>query len=308
MKKVIVVGSGKMASDCINLLFEAGIEVLLAITTPNKNKLGGSLSKTKDSIEIIETDSLEPLNKKFEKLSPDIIFSINNFMIVKKRLFEIPKEGIINFHNGPLPKYGGVNVCSWAIVNGEAEHGVTWHYMSEAIDAGDIILQKKFSIEADDTAISLIMKCINRGTLLFRDLLQLIESNTINSVPQDLSLRTYYNKNLIPNDGKVDFSWNFNKLNNFIRGLNFNPLNNEFVHPYSEYNNKRFIIDKLRLVKSGCCDNKHGTILDINEKQLLVQAGDSIVNLVEVRDQDGRRLTISDFIKEYNTCKGGIIY
>ena len=50
---------------------------------------------------------------------PTYIVSVNNFRILGEDCLAIPQRGAINFHDGPLPRYGGVHPCSWAILRGE---------------------------------------------------------------------------------------------------------------------------------------------------------------------------------------------
>ena len=57
------------------------------------------------------------------------------------------KQTCFNFHDGPLPRYAGLFSSSWAIVNNEKTHGVTWHKITKKIDAGDIVASKKFKIK-----------------------------------------------------------------------------------------------------------------------------------------------------------------
>ena len=99
-------------------------------------------------------------------------------------MLSIPKLGCINFHPGPLPSYGGSNGWVWAIINGETEYGVTFHYMEEKIDTGHIVAIENFNIEANETGLSLLMKCYDRGAALFKKKLKSILDGTAVSVPQ----------------------------------------------------------------------------------------------------------------------------
>lgn len=65
----------------------------------------------------------------------DYLFSIINHSITAGEVLRLPRRGAINFHDAPLPRYAGFNATSWAILAGEAAHGVTWHEMSEHVDA-----------------------------------------------------------------------------------------------------------------------------------------------------------------------------
>ncbi len=154
---------------------DAELALVITPTPPDEKKLGMSLADycTKQKIPFLETDTInsEEVLQAASEANVDLGFSLSNFSIIKKALLDIPKEGFINFHNGPLPRYAGVNVCSWAIINAENEYGVTWHYMEGTIDTGDIIAQKLFPIAKEETARTLSMKCIKQGVSLFKEIL-----------------------------------------------------------------------------------------------------------------------------------------
>ncbi|WP_426741257.1 formyltransferase family protein, partial [Pseudomonas aeruginosa] len=81
--------------------------------------------------------------KEFEKNHMDeefdFLFSIVNSEIIPQKILRLPRYYAINYHNSPLPKYAGLYATSWAILNGETQHGISWHIMNEVIDAGDIL-------------------------------------------------------------------------------------------------------------------------------------------------------------------------
>ena len=66
----------------------------------------------------------------------DYLFSIVNPFILSKQVLELPRFAAINYHDAPLPKYAGNYATSWAIMQGEREHGITWHEMIDLVDAG----------------------------------------------------------------------------------------------------------------------------------------------------------------------------
>ena len=57
----------------------------------------------------------------------DYLFSIVNAYILPKQILELSRRCAINFHDAPLPRYAGNYATSWAIMQGERVHGVTWH-------------------------------------------------------------------------------------------------------------------------------------------------------------------------------------
>ena len=86
--------------------------------------------------------------EEFQELNPyktfDYLFSIVNSQIIKKKILEFPCCCAINYHDSPLPKYAGLYATSWAILNNEPTHGISWHIMNEIVDEGNILKQVSF--------------------------------------------------------------------------------------------------------------------------------------------------------------------
>ncbi|MFM1873693.1 MAG: hypothetical protein RL398_3115, partial [Planctomycetota bacterium] len=85
---------------------------------------------------------------------PDYLWAITWLRILPEAALALPTRTAINFHDGPLPRYAGLNATCWAILHGEQEHGVTWHVIEPKADTGAILLQQSFAIEAEDTAFT----------------------------------------------------------------------------------------------------------------------------------------------------------
>ena len=93
-----------------------------------------------------------------KNLKPDLFISISASQLFSKTVISLPKYGTINVHNAPLPKYQGLMPSFWVLKNGEKKTATTVHYMTEKIDAGDIIVQKEVQIRPDDTLDDVIKK------------------------------------------------------------------------------------------------------------------------------------------------------
>lgn len=77
-----------------------------------------------------------------------------------------------NFHLGLLPKYGGVGICAWVIINGEKETGITLHEIDAGIDTGNIIAVNTVPIEIDDTGEKIFNKCQDEVERMFEKWLE----------------------------------------------------------------------------------------------------------------------------------------
>jgi len=98
----------------------------------------------------------------------------------------------VNLHNGPLPKYRGVNPVNWALKNNENSHGVTLHHIDEGIDTGDIIDQEIFSINNNLEVIDVYRMCIKAGKKLIEK--SILKIDTLPRTIQDDFISLYYSK------------------------------------------------------------------------------------------------------------------
>jgi natural product biosynthesis luciferase-like monooxygenase protein len=159
----------------------------------------------------------------------DWLLSIANLRIIPDVVLALPQNGAVNFHDGPLPRYAGLNTPAWAIINGEAQHGVSWHMIEGGVDEGDLLAQELVEIANDDTAFSLNSKCYAAGMESFGSVMAQLESGTPTRMPQDLSQRSYFARNQRPTVmGLIDFNQDTSTIEALLRGLDFggywNPL------------------------------------------------------------------------------------
>lgn len=138
---------------------------------------------------INEPHFIESLSR---ELNPDVIVSIESTQIFKRGILNLPRLGCINVHPSLLPRYRGPAPRFWVLANGEAETGVTVHYMDEKLDNGGIILQSKVAIRPEDTVHSLIARTRSLGATLVLQALEHIERGTVSITPNDSEDATYY--------------------------------------------------------------------------------------------------------------------
>lgn len=94
-----------------------------------------------------------------KELNADIILIIAGNQIIKKQVLEIPQYGVFNVHSSLLPNYKGLIPTFWVLKNGEKETGVTLYKLTEGIDNGPIISQKRFAISKDMSQSDLVKEC-----------------------------------------------------------------------------------------------------------------------------------------------------
>jgi folate-dependent phosphoribosylglycinamide formyltransferase PurN len=121
----------------------------------------------------------------------DLIVVAGFNRILKGDLIRTPPLGCINVHPSLLPKYRGPDPCYWVLHNREAVSGVTVHVITEKIDAGDIIAQREFPIDAGESEQSLRAKATRVAGELLLDTLPALARGTAARIPQDEAGATY---------------------------------------------------------------------------------------------------------------------
>ena len=122
----------------------------------------------------------------------DLIVSIACPQIFLAELLALPARGCINLHGALLPRYRGMLPSFWVLARGEAETGVTVHWMDARVDQGDIVLQRAVPIRADDTVHRLVMRSkVEFGRDLVIAAIEAIERGDAPHVPMDMSGASY---------------------------------------------------------------------------------------------------------------------
>jgi methionyl-tRNA formyltransferase len=288
--RIVVIGNGGFAVNCLKVITRyPGVLVPLVVVDPKAQAVHGLLRRfcIDTNLPVVEAANInaESIIDAVRSASPDFLFSIYNMQIIKHALLEVPRVAAVNFHNGPLPRYRGVNVYSWAIINGESEHGVTWHLVDKGIDTGDILAHKMFPLSAHETPNTLIAKGFRAGVELLDEFLPKLTAGALTPLKQNAALATYYSRRDSPNGGRIDFRWNFAQIERFVRGLDFRPLKNSFVYPMASFRGRAFYPQSVNFVGEGRT-NVAGTILDIGIDSIRVQTADAVVALRELLDSE----------------------
>lgn len=230
--RCIFIGGRQIGVNCLRALLKHSIKpdfLICEIDDDGKDGiLHESLAKEaiRAGIETLRGVSIQDpvLRERIQSVNPEIIFHVGGTQIIPKKVIEVPKLGVLNIHPALLPKYRGRYSTVHALFNGEKETGATIHFMDKGIDSGPIVLQEKFPIEEWDTGKTLWNKFTQTGTLLFVEFLEIWLSNkAIPMRPQNEADATYYSKGL-PNNGKIDWDWDGQKIKRFIRAMTFEPF------------------------------------------------------------------------------------
>lgn len=138
-----------------------------------------------------DINSEETINL-MKKLRPDIIYSVSYPQKIKEEVLKIPKNGCINFHDSLLPKYRGLCAYFWVTANNEKKGGVTAHYINTMLDTGEIILQKKYTIDTNDTMQRVYYKSSKLIEKMISEINNKLKKGKIKSIKQKEGGHSYF--------------------------------------------------------------------------------------------------------------------
>jgi len=293
-----IIGAGTLPIQCAEILLTHGHEVRGIISADSsviRWSVENRIPHIKPTDDIIAFLSRQPF---------DYLFSVVNEFILPSEVFELPRKSSINYHDAPLPRYAGTHATSWAIMNMEKRHGVTWHLVSDVVDAGDILKQREVEIAEGDTAFSLNTKCYEAAIFSFTELIEDLSRGQAVAKRQDLSERTFFARFKRPAAAGV-IRWNSaaEEIDALVRALDFGP------HP-NPLGSARLVIEKEFIIVSGStvADSGSvaapGTVTKIDANSIRVSTATREVEIRQLLTIDGKPLPLSDFISKYNLCEG----
>ena len=130
----------------------------------------------------------------FARMAPDLGVVANFGQILCAELISVPRHGLINCHPSLLPRYRGPTPLGHILLNGEKVSGATWHRVAPAVDSGEILAQKQFTISDQDTVNDLDRKSSQLAIDMLCPLIERIARQQITPEPQDEALVSYFSK------------------------------------------------------------------------------------------------------------------
>ena len=187
--RVIFMGTPDFSVGTLEALVQAGHEVVLAVTQPDKPKgRGGKMQYTPVKEKALEYDIpvFQPVKvrekscvEKLDSYKADVMVVVAFGQILPREILELTPYGCINVHASLLPKYRGAAPIQWSIIDGETVTGVTTMQMDEGLDTGDMLLKTEVPLEPDETGGSLHDKLSAAGAKLCVETLKALEEKTV---------------------------------------------------------------------------------------------------------------------------------
>ena len=286
-----IIGESSLTAGCAELLRAAGHRVEGIVSTH-----AAVAAWTRErGVRLIDPDDLEAT---LTGAAFDHLFSIVNFRIIPGPALRSPRGLAINFHDGPLPRYAGMHVTSWAILRGEREHGVTWHVMTEEVDAGPILQQRAVPIAPDESALTLNAKCYDAALESFAVLVEELASGAGSGREQDPAGRSYFPRDLRPPFAAViDWERPVAEISALVRALDFGPYPNPLDRPKLAHGHSFWACPQVETVAAPG-EAAPGTLVAAGPGGLVIAAADGHLRIPRLFRLEGGEITVEDALRE----------
>jgi methionyl-tRNA formyltransferase len=295
--RVVFMGTPEFAVDSLRAIVDAGHDVPLVVTTPDRPKGRGQKMISSDvkrfalerGLEVATPERLK--DPEFEALirskDPDVICVVA-FRILPESIYTIPALGSFNLHASLLPKYRGAAPINWALINGETESGVTTFFLRRQVDTGSVILQRRVAIGPEMTAGELHDELMRVGAEAVVETLRLIESGSVEALAQDDALATPAPK-IFRDDCRIDWSRPAQRVHDFVRGLS----------PYPGAFTTRFgaILKILRTRVDDMSTQAPAGNVTVEGRRLFVACGAGRVEILEMQPEGRRAMSADEFLR-----------
>ena len=225
-EKVILIGFGKIAVDCLAIIKEQFNKQIIVLI--HEDDVFSSLQKVAQQLklEIKIVKAKNELTNYLRNITDDaLIVSANNNYLFPRTVVTKENLRIVNFHNALLPSHKGRNAQTWAIFEQDLQTGITWHIVDEQVDHGLIIKQETIPLNKKITALKLTKECMIRGAQVFKDFLPDLLQDKISLINQEKAeIEQLHLSKDLPNNGWLDLSWNIDKISAFLRSMDYGRL------------------------------------------------------------------------------------
>ncbi|MDE6312061.1 MAG: methionyl-tRNA formyltransferase [Lachnospiraceae bacterium] len=307
--KVIFMGTPEFSVGTLEAIYQAGHEVCLVVTQPDKPKGRGHAMQftpvkefaVSKNIEVFQPVKIKESSaiEKLKSYQADICVVAAFGQILPKEILNMCPYGCINVHASLLPKYRGAAPIQWVIIDGEKESGVTIMQMNEGLDTGDMISKVVVPIEKKETGGTYHDKLAEAGAKLCVDTMKEIEAGTAVRTPQTDS-DSCYAKMLRKELGLIDFQKEAAEIEHLIRGLNPWPS------AYTSLDGKTLKIWAAEVIDKEY-EGKPGTIVEKTKKSLLVKTAKGTLAITELQLAGKKRMTTESFLLGYPVEVGQVL-
>jgi methionyl-tRNA formyltransferase len=307
--KVVFIGTPDFAIPTLERLIASRHEVVLVVSKPDRPVGRRRVMTSPPVVELANSHEIEvwqpkglkgdTAERRLRDADADVAVVVAYGKLIPENLLSVPRHGIVNLHPSLLPRHRGPSPIQWALVCGDRSTGVTTMQIDAGMDTGPVLLQRRVSIEPDETAEELTPRLADIGADLVVETLDGIEAGTVSPRPQ-------------PEDGanvspmlrrsfaKVNWTMPSRQLVNRLRG--FTP----WPGLYTKFRGGRLKIFGLEeVVPNPPGDEPVGFVLAADPTGITVRCGrGTAARITEVQREGRRRMPVDAFLIGERVSRG----
>jgi methionyl-tRNA formyltransferase len=303
--RVVFFGTPHFAVPTLEALLQSMHSVVGVVTQPDRPRDRGqriSESPVKAVAQTVRIPVLQPdklRDEHFRQALSDFAADLGVVAAYGKILTEavlaVPRLGFINVHASLLPRHRGAAPVQRAVINGDAETGVTIMRMVKALDAGPMLATARRPIGPDETSETIERDLARLGAALLVSTVGDIAEGRASEHPQDDSVATYAPR-LTRDEGMIDWTLPARHLHNMIRGLHPWP------HAVTYHRNRRLILHRSAVLTG--VGGEPGTVLESHGDRLHVATGRDLLAITEIQPEGRRAMPTRDFLAGHQIAVG----
>jgi methionyl-tRNA formyltransferase len=306
--RLVMMGTGEFALPTFRALYDTPHTVAALVTQPERTGQGhhrGQMNIMRQEAEVHGTPVLQPPRvnapeslAQLKALSADLFVVAAYGQILSRDLLSIPRLGSINVHASLLPKYRGAAPVAYAILNGDAETGVTIMQVLPELDAGPVLAVARTPIGPQETAGELEDRLAHLAAPLVPGVLDQLATGAAAPLPQDAALVTRAPK-LRKEMGAIDWSRSAAQIDCQVRAMQPWPHAYSFLHAAGRPPQRLLILSVRAIPKPDQAEAaaSAGATLRADAQGWFVRCGDGAIEILRVQPEGKRPMTAAEFLR-----------
>lgn len=315
--RIIFMGTPEFAVPSLEILLENGHEVVAVITSTDKLGGRGGKQLLQSAVKKYAVGKGLPVLQPKNLKAPEFIEELRSyradlqvvvaFRMLPEAVWDMPTIGTFNLHGSLLPKYRGAAPINWAIINGEAETGVTTFFIRHEIDTGDVLFRERTPIGENENVSEVYERLMKLGAQLVLKTVNAIAAGDYVLQKQDESQVCKAPK-IFHETCEIDFSRTTRQVHDFVRGLSYPGAWTTVQGHLLNFDGEPLLVEawekmegeELKIFETrkelAIHDFPTGSYVTDGKRELKITTADGFVQVLELQLRGRKRMGVGDFL------------
>lgn len=301
--RIVFLGTGRLAQPVFEALCQSPHSVCGLVTQPDR--FGPGQKAHANPLKEIALARGMPVLQPDRIKTPDAVAQLRALnaelfvvaaygQILSREILDMPRLGTINVHASILPQYRGATPIHAAVLNGDAEAGVTIIRLVPQLDAGPMLGMVRTLIGFSETTGELEARLAELAVPLTREVVQHLADGTATSIEQEHSRATHVGK-LTKADGLIDWSKSAVQVERHLRGMQPWP------GPFTSLQLPGKPPLRMQMLSATVVDGQPhslpGAVIAVDANAFAVQCGQGALRIERVHPDGKRPMTVAEFLR-----------